>query len=65
MPFCSNYVQGLSNSYTMGCPPVCSNFPVGLKMGPLGSQVLYRLIKGKHEDFFSETTRPRALIFGL
>ena len=33
---------------------------------PLGSQVLHRLLLGKHEKIFlSETTRPRALIFGM
>ena len=46
---------------------VCSNYAPGAKNGPtLGSHVLHRLIMGKHEKIFlSETTSPRALIFGM
>ena len=32
---------------------------------PQGSNVLHRLIYGKHEKIWSEATRPRALIFGM
>ena len=46
---------------------VRSNYIPGAKNGlPQGSHVLHRHIKGKHEKvFLSETTRPRALIFGM
>ena len=46
---------------------VCSNNAPGAKNGPfLGSHVLHRLIRGKHEKIFlSETIRPRAIIFGM
>ena len=41
--------------------------PLGPKMAsPSGTRVLHRLIDGKHEQIFlSETTRHRALIFGM
>ena len=47
---------------------VCSNYAPGAKDGPARwSHVVHWLITGKHEKntFFSETTRLRALIFGM
>ena len=46
---------------------VCSYYAPGAKNGlSLGSHVLHRFIKGKHENIYlSETTRPRAFIFGM
>ena len=44
----------------------CLNYTEGVKNGPaLGSNVLHRLIQGKQKKIFlSETTGPRALMFG-
>ena len=46
---------------------VCSNFAPGAKNGPPPGHMFYiGLNRGKHEKLFlSETTRPRALIFGM
>ena len=46
---------------------VWSNYACGAKNGSNpGSHCLHRLMKNmKHEKLLSETTRPRALIFGM
>ena len=46
---------------------VCSNLPLGLKMGPpRGPHILHRLIKGNYgKIFLYEFTRQRALIFDI
>ena len=41
---------------------VCTNYPPGAKMGHMFYIGLYR---EKHEKTLSDTTRPRALIFGM
>ena len=45
---------------------MCSNYSLWAKMvRPRGSHVLHRLVLEKHEKIFYETTKLRALIFGM